>query len=273
MRVFGTAALDVASAGCASSSADITPAYGRDIAKRPVPHRRGRCYVKARRLGAVFATLTMLFNVDVASAATYTIDVNYNLLVGTLNPTSGGNTEFESFDIAVNLPTLFAGDVITTTINFSQGLALRLNDPGPGTQIVSAIFSPNNSAGGIVSATSQLSLLLAHGDVLTPDVVTGNSFCSTCVNATSANRNFTDSSFSFRGLSIATTILDIPQPFGSDRMHFQVWTLGAGDIEITHGASPNAVPEPSTWAMMILGFSGIGFIAYRRKWKPALAAA
>jgi hypothetical protein len=26
-----------------------------------------------------------------------------------------------------------------------------------------------------------------------------------------------------------------------------------------------AVPEPSTWAMMILGFAGIGFVAYRRK--------
>jgi hypothetical protein len=26
-----------------------------------------------------------------------------------------------------------------------------------------------------------------------------------------------------------------------------------------------AVPEPSTWAMMILGFVGVGFMAYRRK--------
>lgn len=26
-----------------------------------------------------------------------------------------------------------------------------------------------------------------------------------------------------------------------------------------------AVPEPSTWAMMLLGFAGIGFAAYRRK--------
>jgi hypothetical protein len=25
------------------------------------------------------------------------------------------------------------------------------------------------------------------------------------------------------------------------------------------------VPEPSTWAMMILGFAGIGFMAYRRR--------
>jgi len=31
-----------------------------------------------------------------------------------------------------------------------------------------------------------------------------------------------------------------------------------------------AVPEPSTWAMLLLGFAGIGFMAYRRKSKPAL---
>jgi PEP-CTERM motif len=34
-----------------------------------------------------------------------------------------------------------------------------------------------------------------------------------------------------------------------------------------------AVPEPSTWAMMLLGFVGLGFMAYRRKSKPALMAA
>jgi hypothetical protein len=33
-----------------------------------------------------------------------------------------------------------------------------------------------------------------------------------------------------------------------------------------------AVPEPSTWAMMILGFACVGFMAYRRKSKPALMA-
>jgi hypothetical protein len=34
-----------------------------------------------------------------------------------------------------------------------------------------------------------------------------------------------------------------------------------------------AVPEPSTWAMMILGFCGLGFMAFRRKSKPATTAA
>jgi hypothetical protein len=35
----------------------------------------------------------------------------------------------------------------------------------------------------------------------------------------------------------------------------------------------SAVPEPSTWAMLLIGFAGIGFAAYRRKAKPALFAA
>ena len=34
-----------------------------------------------------------------------------------------------------------------------------------------------------------------------------------------------------------------------------------------------AVPEPSTWVMMIAGFAGLGFMAYRRKAKPALVMA
>jgi len=39
-------------------------------------------------------------------------------------------------------------------------------------------------------------------------------------------------------------------------------------ISVTSG-----VPEPATWAMMILGFAGVGFMAYRRKSKQALMAA
>lgn len=34
-----------------------------------------------------------------------------------------------------------------------------------------------------------------------------------------------------------------------------------------------AVPEPSTWAMMLLGFAGVGFVAYRRRNRTMLAAA
>jgi len=36
-----------------------------------------------------------------------------------------------------------------------------------------------------------------------------------------------------------------------------------------------AVPEPSTWAMMLLGFAGLGFAGYRRakRGETTLAAA
>jgi hypothetical protein len=37
------------------------------------------------------------------------------------------------------------------------------------------------------------------------------------------------------------------------------------------GGTIGSVPEPSTWAMMILGFAGVGFMAYRRRKDSTLA--
>ncbi|MGC2319688.1 MAG: PEPxxWA-CTERM sorting domain-containing protein [Bradyrhizobium sp.] len=51
---------------------------------------------------------------------------------------------------------------------------------------------------------------------------------------------------------------------------FVNWALDGVSL---NGASPGAVPEPTTWAMLLLGFAGIGFMAYRRKSKRALMAA
>lgn len=41
--------------------------------------------------------------------------------------------------------------------------------------------------------------------------------------------------------------------FGCCNFHYQLY----GNV--------SAVPEPATWTMMILGFAGVGFLAYRRK--------
>jgi hypothetical protein len=46
--------------------------------------------------------------------------------------------------------------------------------------------------------------------------------------------------------------------------------IGSGNFVLTAVA---AVPEASTWAMMILGFVGVGFMAYRRKNHMTLKAA
>ena len=48
------------------------------------------------------------------------------------------------------------------------------------------------------------------------------------------------------------------------------------DVYLNQGSGTgtvSAVPEPSTWAMMILGFAGVGFMAYRRKSRPAFRVA
>jgi PEP-CTERM motif len=44
-----------------------------------------------------------------------------------------------------------------------------------------------------------------------------------------------------------------------------------GQVDFPSGTG--SVPEPSTWAMMILGFCGVGFMAYRRKSKPSFRLA
>jgi hypothetical protein len=46
---------------------------------------------------------------------------------------------------------------------------------------------------------------------------------------------------------------------------------GAGSVTVTP-ITPGGVPEPSTWAMMLAGFAGLGFLGYRQTVKARLAA-
>jgi hypothetical protein len=84
------------------------------------------------------------------------------------------------------------------------------------------------------------------------------------------------------GSTGAWTLLSItPDPLSNQAsFNFTSSALGAGtydfevfyadrsstDASLTLDANVTAaVPEPSTWAMMILGFFGVGFLAYRKK--------
>jgi hypothetical protein len=64
---------------------------------------------------------------------------------------------------------------------------------------------------------------------------------------------------------------DIAPGTDSDKFHFfnaqvnSVFTLSLTDANGDVAQVVEGVPEPSTWAMMILGFAGIGFMAYRRR--------
>jgi hypothetical protein len=46
---------------------------------------------------------------------------------------------------------------------------------------------------------------------------------------------------------------------------YSCYVPSGGEVRYIDSGFASSVPEPSTWAMMILGFLGIGFAAYRRK--------
>jgi hypothetical protein len=92
----------------------------------------------------------------------------------------------------------------------------------------------------------------------------------------------------FLWLSAPKPITGGTGPFSPD---LQTWTRGDGPgtiapdwsrigTDITHQGPFNAsfslaglvVPEPSTWAMMLLGFAGLGFLGYRKARQGTLAA-
>jgi hypothetical protein len=79
---------------------------------------------------------------------------------------------------------------------------------------------------------------------------------------------------------IGSSLNNVPVPLGATTLYFGFAdSLGFGDApgyfndntgSLTLEVS--AVPEPSTWAMLILGFVAIGFMARRRR-STALVAA
>lgn len=63
-----------------------------------------------------------------------------------------------------------------------------------------------------------------------------------------------------------TTPYDFTGPLGTGFFRFEGGTVALfTPTHVTSVEIAAAVPEPSTWAMMILGFAGVGFMAYRRR--------
>jgi hypothetical protein len=63
------------------------------------------------------------------------------------------------------------------------------------------------------------------------------------------------------------TVIGFSDPTGFDDLRYTVDAnnRSAPAFDSVRAEFTTAVPEPSSWAMMILGFCGVGFMAYRRK--------
>jgi len=76
----------------------------------------------------------------------------------------------------------------------------------------------------------------------------------------------------FTGGSIFEEFLGTLNPDGFTRTEVDSAYEGNGG-SVGSISAIASVPEPATWAMMVLGFCGLGFMAYRRTSKPALMVA
>lgn len=74
------------------------------------------------------------------------------------------------------------------------------------------------------------------------------------------------SSITFPGeIFVMRLLFDLPATANGIQLAFQGANAAiVPPLVITLPPNVGAVPEPSTWAMLLIGFAGIGFAAYRR---------
>jgi hypothetical protein len=78
------------------------------------------------------------------------------------------------------------------------------------------------------------------------------------------NPLFSTPTFTYDSATNTTTVSSLDADF--------IPSVGGGP-DLTFTLIGSAVPEPSTWAMMLLGFAGLGFVGYRRTRKGVALAA
>jgi PEP-CTERM motif len=146
----------------------------------------------------------------------------------------------------------------TITGTFTVDATVAATAPG-GTQDLTAINLVQTGSGGINSFN------FTNTSVASDYLYESPSFYNLTINDGGNDLNL---GFDLNGGALATT------GFGESTVETEfsgapIFVV-SGTITEGPGIAP-AVPEPSTWAMMILGYAGIGFMAYRRKSKPLMA--
>ena len=150
---------------------------------------------------------------------------------------------------------------ITVDVTLSSGIQF-VNTGGPHTPFVLDL------SGGPFTATSITPSVFSNGgpESDTPFGDFTNGINATCANGAHCVAGPLD--FTILGATTANIISNGTAYFAADLLDVASGNTGAEAAEtITVTAG---VPEPSTWAMMILGFFGVGFMAYRRKGQTAL---
>jgi hypothetical protein len=163
---------------------------------------------------------------------------------------------------------------VTYNIEGTIGGSINGSSFGPTNYDITLIGDPNSSAGSFSSGVFTLDLTSGSASAVAETLPLSSPVFT--LNGSSGllslfQNNTLLLTFNLSAQSVSE-ITGSPTSFtadGTDATFFNLSSLAPGlNIVTDTGAGvvfTAAVPEPSTWAMMILGFCGVGFMAYRRK--------
>ena len=191
----------------------------------------------------------------------------------------------------VGAAALASGSIANAVVVVNAGTVINLNDPNPSTSVAVAggnttinfgfnpIVNSPETNGFISSFTISDPLAGTYsisGDTSTPGVIFSNTSNLTQLLACDSNLMGCTTGTVY-SLIIGTT------PSGFSAFGLPLTDLAAGNYRLTIiGTSPNsgsftgnvriataAVPEPATWALMLLGFGAVGAVMRRQRKQSA----
>ena len=210
----------------------------------------------------------------------------YSTDLSTITPqtvNNGGGTTFHPF---LGMAATPDGHIVAITdsgslieITPGNSTARTIATPGIGTDGVS--ISPDGTKviienGGFVQVYNRTTgaLLNSYNPGNSPDgtgVISGGALNGDIIVAGNNGQvDLIDTSGNITTIATGGTRLDYAAPDSTNGSLLfdssnQVFRLSCDGCSIGSPPITGGVPEPTTWAMMLLGFAGIGFMAYRRK--------
>jgi hypothetical protein len=217
------------------------------------------------------AIASFILAASLATGAKADVIVNGNFGTGTFTPDGNG-----ADTLSVGSTTMTGWTVVNSSVSWDQNGAFGLSTPTGDKFLDLTAYNDSAPYGGVrqtLTTTAggiyQLTFLLGSSSTYgLPDSlvasINGTGLSPTATSALTGTNNWESETYTFTA-SGDSTLLDLIGSSANNAF------IGLADVSVVQTGTVSAVPEPSTWAMMILGFVGVGVMAYRRKQNgPAL---
>lgn len=199
-----------------------------------------------------------------ATAATVVVSETFDVSEGFINGYANGSFQAVFDRYLTSVVTLSQGDTLELNFQLTPGQHLAVSGLDYLRVYLAADDAdPNYNGGFIRQNTGALTFLSGGAIVGTSDNVTHSNHNPTAelwfYNADHLNLA-TDFTFDEVRMVISIDQPSVTRRYGSVGLMFN----GASSDEINGGVR-NALPEPSTWALLIMGFGGIGALLRKRQ--------